>query len=573
MKKKLLYITMIATILLFGACSNEELLTESTGRTISLSVSMTDGQNNTRVDLNNDTINRTVELKWKVDDPIQLVFDQEGITKTSVLATVKRISEGGKTAHFNIEIPPSVAEGGRFTLYGVYGGGGINVAGENPRAILPSITDLSDDGTLKEIQDNKHLMLYFSKIMQATDTKVLVSFKHIGSLFTIKVKNNKTTAINVSQAELGGVSSSGVIGVASGFFDLKTGEFSNTELLNKISFKASATSIPAGGIIEFWAWYPPSDKEWGAISLKLVTGADPNNYIRTVITKQGKVAVAGKTYVFYGVVDSNNNLEFTDESLLKLPTLNTTIITKIDQTTAVSGGNISDDGGAPITARGICWSKSEQPTINNSKTIDGTGKGGFISNIGDLTPNTTYYVRAYATNSVGTSYGNAVTFKTLDVVAENYLKIGDNKFDLAAGILRNYGTNSAYNFGYNNDILLYSKGLKLEVNEFDIFTFSGKGHRIIIDMFSTNGNSLNTGDYVYSSTVPHPIGTFQDGFYLINFDNETNEAEDDGTIAEGKVSVSKIGNEYTITIDCINEENEKVTGFYKGTLRYFDRTD
>lgn len=144
MKKKLLYITMIATILLFGACSNEELLTESTGRTISLSVSMTDGQNNTRVDLNNDTINRTVELKWKVDDPIQLVFDQEGITKTSVLATVKRISEGGKTAHFNIEIPPSVAEGGRFTLYGVYGGGGINVAGENPRAILPSITDLSD---------------------------------------------------------------------------------------------------------------------------------------------------------------------------------------------------------------------------------------------------------------------------------------------------------------------------------------------------------------------------------------------------------------------------------------------
>ena len=96
-----------------------------------------------------------------------------------------------------------------------------------------------------------------------------------------------------------------------------------------------------------------------------------------------------------------------------VPTLSTSAVTLISTTTAVSGGNISLDGGANITSRGVCWSTSATPTISlSTKTSDGTGVGIFTSNLSGLTASTLYYVRAYATNSVGTTYGNQVTFTT-----------------------------------------------------------------------------------------------------------------------------------------------------------------
>ena len=98
------------------------------------------------------------------------------------------------------------------------------------------------------------------------------------------------------------------------------------------------------------------------------------------------------------------------------PTVSTTAITEITVTSAMSGGNVTADGGAEVTARGVCWASTTQPTITNSKTSDSKGTGGYTSSITGLTENTTYYVRAYATNSEGTSYGNEVSFKTSQVV-------------------------------------------------------------------------------------------------------------------------------------------------------------
>jgi len=95
-----------------------------------------------------------------------------------------------------------------------------------------------------------------------------------------------------------------------------------------------------------------------------------------------------------------------------VPSIITTAISGITQHTAISGGNVSD-GGAPVTAKGVCWSTSANPTIGNSKTTDGNGTGSFTSNIGGLAPGTTYFVRAYATNSVGTGYGNQLSFSTV----------------------------------------------------------------------------------------------------------------------------------------------------------------
>ena len=95
------------------------------------------------------------------------------------------------------------------------------------------------------------------------------------------------------------------------------------------------------------------------------------------------------------------------------PTVTTATISDIDKTTATGGGNVTADGGATVTARGICWSTSQNPTISGSHTTDGTGTGSFTSAMTGLTANTTYYVRAYATNSAGTAYGEEVSFTTL----------------------------------------------------------------------------------------------------------------------------------------------------------------
>ena len=97
-----------------------------------------------------------------------------------------------------------------------------------------------------------------------------------------------------------------------------------------------------------------------------------------------------------------------------IPTgVTTNTISSITQTTGIGGGNSSSDGGATITARGVCWSNTtSSPTITNSKTVDGSGVGSFTSSLSGLTTNTTYYLRAYATNSVGTAYGSYQIFKT-----------------------------------------------------------------------------------------------------------------------------------------------------------------
>ncbi len=106
-----------------------------------------------------------------------------------------------------------------------------------------------------------------------------------------------------------------------------------------------------------------------------------------------------------------NEISFTTQDR-QVPTLATTAVSSITLTSAVSGGNITDDGGAAVTARGVCWSTSTNPTTADNSTTEGSSTGIFTSNLSGLTPNTTYYVRAYATNSVGTGYGNEVSFTT-----------------------------------------------------------------------------------------------------------------------------------------------------------------
>ena len=138
----------------------------------------------------------------------------------------------------------------------------------------------------------------------------------------------------------------------------------------------------------------------GAVSFtSSVTGLEPNTtyYLRAYATNS-----AGNGY--------GSTMSFTTQA--RFPVLSTREVTDITENSATSGGNITDDGGVLITAHGVCWSTNENPTIDDNKTEDGTGAGSFTSSVTGLEPNTTYYLRAYATNSAGTSYGSIMSFTT-----------------------------------------------------------------------------------------------------------------------------------------------------------------
>lgn len=117
-------------------------------------------------------------------------------------------------------------------------------------------------------------------------------------------------------------------------------------------------------------------------------------------------------------------------------TLSTTPITSIGNTTAMSGGEITDDGGLNISVSGICWNTSGTPTTADSKTTDGaTSETSFSSQLTALSPYQIYYVRAYATNASGTYYGNEVSFTTVPTLGEWGLIALGSLFAIGGGFL------------------------------------------------------------------------------------------------------------------------------------------
>jgi len=172
-----------------------------------------------------------------------------------------------------------------------------------------------------------------------------------------------------------------------------------------------------------------SDINWGGGIYYLKTETDPNGGVNFSIT--GFTQLVSVPYSLASNISdlarniSTKNTGLPGQTLTidkdgkmswvsNIPTISTTSTTDIKPNSSVSGGNILSDGGSPITARGVVWSTNPNPTISlTTITNEGTGSGIFISNLSGLISNTTYYVRAYATNSVGTSYGNELTFTTV----------------------------------------------------------------------------------------------------------------------------------------------------------------
>ena len=142
-----------------------------------------------------------------------------------------------------------------------------------------------------------------------------------------------------------------------------------------------------------------------------ITGLAPGTtyYVRAYATNS-----SGTSY--------GNQVSFKTVLTVVFPTVTTAAAINITESSAASGGNVTATGGAVIIARGVCWSNNQNPTLADSKTVNGAESGQFESQLTNLNPGTTYYVRAYATNSAGTGYGAQVSFPTLKTIPTIFTK-------------------------------------------------------------------------------------------------------------------------------------------------------
>jgi hypothetical protein len=156
----------------------------------------------------------------------------------------------------------------------------------------------------------------------------------------------------------------------------------------------------------------------------------------TTINDAGLTPNTTYTYRVYSFNNTGKSLSYTNEvtiTTISLATVTTSPISDTTGVSAVSGGNITSDGGSTVTARGIVWGTSAAPTVSlSTKTTDGSGSGQFSSKMEGLSKSTKYYVRAYATNAAGTAYGNEVSFTT-------------NTIDLNTGLVAYYPFNGNAN--------------------------------------------------------------------------------------------------------------------------------
>ncbi len=150
-----------------------------------------------------------------------------------------------------------------------------------------------------------------------------------------------------------------------------------------------------------------------------VTATANTGYTFVNWTESGNVVSTNANHTF--TVTGNRTLVAQFQTSTTVPTVTTAQVTNIQRTTAIGGGNVTDSGGSTVSERGICWSTSHNPTTSGSHASSGMGTGSFTVSMTGLTINTTYYVRAYAINNVGTAYGNEVSFTTLD---HGYVDLG-----------------------------------------------------------------------------------------------------------------------------------------------------
>ncbi|WP_420574540.1 hypothetical protein [Kordia sp.] len=161
---------------------------------------------------------------------------------------------------------------------------------------------------------------------------------------------------------------------------------------------------------------------WSTTQNPTINDDTTNNGTGTgVYTSNITSLVPNSTYYIRAYVINATGTAYSEQEELStnLPEVNIAAITNITGTSAESGGEVTNEGGASVTAKGICWSTSPNPITTDNVTNDGDGIGTFTSTLTGLTENETYYVRAYATNNIGTAYSDEVEFVSNACISAN----------------------------------------------------------------------------------------------------------------------------------------------------------
>lgn len=180
-----------------------------------------------------------------------------------------------------------------------------------------------------------------------------------------------------------------------------------------------------------------------------------------------------------------------------MPTVTTADVTNVAATSASTGGNVTGNGGFNVTARGVCWNTTGNPDLNDAHTTNGNGNGTFTSNMTNLNVNTTYHVRAYATNSIGTVYGNQVSFTTNDglpTVTTSTVTLGNN--------IATSGGNITYDGGFS----VSARGV----------CYGTLPNPDLTNTYNHTENGMGTGYFFSQFTIPTGSGTIYVRAYATN---------------------------------------------------------